>query len=113
MRTNLGFTLILVLALSLSGCALRGPCYGFGCPAGSSSAPQKVAQVPAPATGNSVAQQSSSAAPASSASSPASSSATNAPADGGQQQAAQADAQESKPNAFTRMLTALHLHSKS
>jgi len=111
MRKTIGFLLILgVSALSLSGCffsRLAGPCYGVGCPAFSSSGTQKTIVVPQPAGGNAEAQKSAVAAPASQSSAESS---QTAPA---QADASQGDAAQAKPGRFTRMLTALHLHSKS
>jgi hypothetical protein len=110
MRKNIGFLLTLgVSTLSLMGCSfgrVAGPCYGVGCPAFSSSGQQKVAAVPQPAGGNAQAQKSAAAAPATS---PAETSQA-APA---QADTSQSDATQAKPGKFTRMMTALHLHSKS
>jgi hypothetical protein len=109
MTKNAGVLLILVLCVSLlgvSGCfftRVAGPCYGVGCPAFTSSGTQKTAVVPQPASGNAQAQNAA-AAPAGAAS-PAAESSQAAPA--------QAEASQEKPGRFTRMLTALHLHSKS
>jgi hypothetical protein len=114
MRKTIGFLLILgVSTLSLMGCSfgrVAGPCYGVGCPAFSSSGQQKVAAVPQPAAGNAQAQKSAAAA---SAAAPASSPAETSQAAPEQADASQSDAAQAKPGAFTRMLTALHLHSKS
>jgi hypothetical protein len=106
MRKNIGFLLMTgVAALSLSGCLyhrLAGPCYGNGCPAFTTSAQAKVAAAPSAPAGNAQAQNA--AAPGSAADAQA------APA---QAQASQGDANQAKPGVFSRMLTALHLHSKS
>jgi len=111
MRKTIGFLLILgVSTLYLSGCffsRVAGPCYGVGCPAFSSSGTQKTAVVPQPAGGNAQAQKSAAAAPPSQ---PAAESSQAPPA---QADASQGDAGQAKPGRFTRMLTALHLHSKS
>jgi hypothetical protein len=111
MRKTIGFLLILgVSTLSLSGCYFRraaGPCYGVGCPAFSSSGTQKTAVVPQPAGENGQAQKSAAAAP------PSQSSAESSQAAPAEANASQADATQAKPGRFTRMLTALHLHSKS
>jgi hypothetical protein len=110
MRKTIGLLLILsVSTLGLSGCLFRrvtGPCYGVGCPAFTSSGTQKTAVLPQPAGENARAQKSAAVAPASS------------PVDASQAASAQAEASEAdrtqaKPGRFTRMLTALHLHSKS
>lgn len=110
MRKKIGLLAILgVSTLSLSGCffsRVAGPCYGVGCPTFTSSGTQKTAVVPQPASGNAPAEKSAAAAPASS---PAESSQA-APA---QADASQSDAGQAKPGRFTRMLTAMHLHSKS
>jgi hypothetical protein len=95
--------------MCVSGCSLMrvaGPCYGVGCPSFTSSGQPKVAAVPQPAGVNAQAQKSAAAAPAS------------APAETSQAALAQAGASQSeaagaKPGKFTRMLTTLHLHSKS
>ena len=111
MRKTTGFLLILgVSTLSLSGCLftrVAGPCYGVGCPAFSSSGTQKSAALPQSAGENAQAQKSAAATPPSQ-TSPESSQAAPAQVDASQGEAAQA-----KPGRFTRMLTALHLHSKS
>jgi len=108
MKRNIGFLLILgASALSLSGCALRrlaGPCYGVGCPTFTSSGQPKVAALPKPPDGNAQAQTAAAGEPSSAGASQAST--PQAPA-------SQGDANQAKPGAFTRMLTALHLHSKS
>jgi hypothetical protein len=116
MRKNIGVLLILVVCastLSLSGCFYQraaGPCYGVGCSVLSHGGAPKTATLPQPASGNTTAQNG--AAPAAGASSTASSAqssqAVGAPAD-----ASQSDAGQEQPGVFTRMLTALHLHSKS
>jgi len=106
MRKNMGFLVILgVGTLAGSGCLRRvaGPCYGVGCPTFSSSSQPKVAQVPQPSDPNASAQTAGQAQPA----------AGNAPADASQAQPTQADNSQPKQGRFTRMLTALHLHSKS
>jgi hypothetical protein len=115
MRKNIGVLLILVVcasALSLSGCYYRraaGPCYGVGCSALSHGGAPKTATLAQPASGNATAQNGVAPAAASSSSSAAETSqAAAAPAD-----ASQSDAGQEKPGVFTRMLTALHLHSKS
>ena len=110
MRKSIGLLLILgVSTLSLMGCSfgrVAGPCYGVGCPSFTSSGQPKVAAVPQPTGGNAPAQKSAAAAPAAS---PAQTSqAVPAQAD-----ASRSDAGQAKPGRFTRMLTALHLHSKS
>jgi hypothetical protein len=111
MRKTIGFLLILgVSTLSLSGCFFRrvaGPCYGVGCPAFSSSGTQKTAAVPQPADGNVQAQKRAAVGPASQ------SSAEPSQAGPAQADASQGDVGQAKPGRFTRMLTALHLHSKS
>lgn len=113
MRKHAGILLILILCVSLlgvSGCLftrVAGPCYGVGCPAFTSSGTQKTAVVPQPAGGNAQTQQS---AAAPTGTSPAAESSQAAPA---QAEASQSDATQEKPGRFTRMLTALHLHSKS
>jgi hypothetical protein len=110
MRKNVGVVLILgVSTLSLSGCLFRrvaGPCYGVGCPAFASGGQQKVAAVPQPAGGNVGAEKS-----AAAVAGPAPADAS--PAGASQADASQRDAAEAKPGKFTRMLSALHLHSKS
>jgi predicted lipid-binding transport protein (Tim44 family) len=110
MRKTIGLLLILgVSTLSLSGCffsRVAGPCYGVGCPSFTSSGQPKVAAVPQPAAGNAQAQKSAAAGPSSS---PAESSQA-APA---QADVSQSDAAQAKPGKLTRMLNALHLHSKS
>lgn len=105
MRKNIGLLVILgVATLGASGCLRRvaGPCYGVGCPALTSSSQPKVAQVPQPADPN---------APAQTAAQAQSAPAANAPADASQP--TQADESQPKQGRFTRMMTALHLHSKS
>jgi hypothetical protein len=107
MRKNMGLLVILSVAtLGASGCLRRvaGPCYGVGCPTFSSSSQPKVAQVPQPADPN---------APAQTAAQAQSAPAASAPADAAQAQPTQADASQPKQGRFTRMLTKLHLHSKS
>lgn len=106
MKKNIGLLLAAVmLALSLSGCLyhrMAGPCYGVGCPAYAASNAPKVAAVPQAAGGNTQAQKTAVTEPApTGASQPA------------QAEANQRDTEQSKPGAFTRMLTVLHLHSKS
>jgi hypothetical protein len=112
MRKTIGFLLILgVSTLSLMGCSfgrVAGPCYGVGCPAFSSSGQQKVAAVPQPAAGNAQAQKS-----AAAATGPSSSPAESSQAAPAQADASKSDAAEAKPGKLTRMLSALHLHSKS
>ena len=111
MRKTIGLLLILgVSTLGLTGCFFRrvaGPCYGVGCPAFSSSGTQKTAVVPQPSGRNVQAQKSSATAPTSQSS--AESSQVAPP----QADASQGDVGQAKPGRFTRMLTALHLHSKS
>jgi len=111
MRKTIGLLLILgVSTLGLSGCLFRrvaGPCYGVGCPAFSSSGAQKTAVVPQPAGGDAETQKSAAAAP------PSQTSAESSQATPPQADASQGDAAQAKPGRFTRMLTALHLHSKS
>jgi len=108
MRKTIGFALILCAStLSLSGCLLTrvaGPCYGVGCPSFTSSSQPKVAQTPIPADATPQGQQAASAQPM-----PTSSSQPNA----APSQPVRADASQAKRGKFTRMLTALHLHSKS
>jgi hypothetical protein len=107
MRKNIGLLVILgVATLGASGCLRRvaGPCYGVGCPTFTSSSQPKVAQVPQPADPNAPTQTAAQAQPAASA---------NSPADASQAQPTQADASQPKQGRFTRMLTAMHLHSKS
>jgi hypothetical protein len=108
MKRNIGFLLILgASTLSLGGCSLlrvAGPCYGVGCPTFTTSGQPKVAAVPKAPDGNAQAQKTAAAEPASAEASQAGSS---------QAPAGQSDANQAKPGAFTRMLTALHLHSKS
>jgi hypothetical protein len=107
MRKNMGFLVILgVATLAGSGCLRRvtGPCYGVGCPVLTSSSQPKVAQVPQPSDPNAPAQTAAQAQPAA---------AANSPADAAQAQPTQAEASQPKQGRFTRMLTALHLHSKS
>jgi len=108
MKRNIGILLILGAAtLSFSGCSLRrlaGPCYGVGCPTFTSSGQQKVAAVPKAPDGNAQAQTAAAGEPSSAGSSQAGPS---------QAPASQGDANQAKPGAFTRMLTVLHLHSKS
>jgi len=110
MRKTIGFLLILgVSTLSLMGCSfgrVAGPCYGVGCPAFTSSGQQKVAAVPQPAAGNAQAQKSA-------VTTPASAPAETSQAAPAQADASQSDAAQAKPGKFTRMLSALHLHSKS
>jgi hypothetical protein len=110
MRKTIGLLLILgVSTLGLSGCFRRvtGPCYGVGCPAFSSSAQQKVARVPQPSGENAQAKNSAAATP------PSQSSAESSQAAPAQADASQGEAGQAKPGRFTRMLTAMHLHSKS
>jgi hypothetical protein len=108
MKRNIGFLLILgVATLNLSGCLFRrlaGPCYGVGCPTFTTSGQPKVAAVPKSPDGNAQAQKTAAAEPAS---------AGAAQADSSQAPASQGDTNQAKPGAFTRRLTALHLHSKS
>jgi hypothetical protein len=108
MKRNIGFLLILgASTLSLGGCSLlrvAGPCYGVGCPNFTTSGQPKVADVPKPAGGNAQAQKTAAAEPAS---------AGAAQADSSQAPASQGDANQAKPGKLTRMLTAMHLHSKS
>lgn len=113
MRKNMGVLLILVVctsALSLSGCFYRrsaGPCYGVGCRVLSRGGAPQTATFSQPASGNTTAQKG--VAPAAGASSPSSAAEASEVAAG----ASQSDAGQEKPGVFTRMLTALHLHSKS
>jgi hypothetical protein len=112
---KIGFLLMVgVATLSVSGCLYRrmaGPCYGVGCPAFTGSTQPKVAQVSSAPDGN-AAPQTTAAADANSAAAPsqAAQTAQGAPS---QTDASKASAQQEKPGVFTRMLTALHLHSKS
>jgi hypothetical protein len=110
MRKTIGLTLMTgIVALSLSGCLyhrLAGPCYGNGCPAFTTSAQAKVAAAPSAPNGNAQAQNA--AAPTT-----AGDSAGAAPAGSTEAPASQGDANQAKPGKLTRMLTALHLHSKS
>ena len=108
MRKNIGFLLMIgVSTLNISGCFHRmaGPCYGVGCPTFTASSQPKVAQVSSAPSGNAAAQTT--AAP------DANSATTPSQAAAPQSDASQAGAEQAKPGAFTRMLTALHLHSKS
>jgi hypothetical protein len=113
MRKNIGWLLILgVSTLSLTGCLFRrvaGPCYGVGCPAFSASGTQKTAVAPQPASGNTQARKSAAAEPSNTAASPAAASQAGSAEDA----ASKGDTEESKPGAFTRLLRAMHLHSKS
>jgi hypothetical protein len=105
MWKNMGFLVILgVATLGASGCLRRvaGPCYGVGCPTFTSSSQPKVAQVPQPADPNAAGQTAAQA---------QSAPAANSPADASQP--TQANASQPKQGRFTRMMTALHLHSKS
>jgi hypothetical protein len=116
MRRDFGVLLILVVCastLSLSGCFYQraaGPCYGVGCRVLSRGGAPKTATLSQPASGNATAQNG--VAPAAGASSSRNAAETSqvaaAPAD-----ASQSEAGQEKPGLFTRMLTALHLHSKS
>jgi len=111
MRKRFGFLLMIgVSTLSLSGCLYQlhrtaGPCYGTGCPAFSASSQPKVANAANAPSGNALTQTTAA----------ADSNAAAAPSQTAQSQpdASQAGAQQEKPGVFTRMLTALHLHSKS
>ncbi|MGA8223281.1 MAG: hypothetical protein WB780_16640 [Candidatus Acidiferrales bacterium] len=111
MRKSFGILLVTgIAAVSLSGCwyqfhRVAGPCYGTGCPAFTSSAQGKVAAAPSAPAANARAQ--SAAAPA------APGAAADSQAAPAQAEASQGDANQAKPGVFTRMLTALHLHSKS
>jgi hypothetical protein len=107
MKTKFGFLLMIgMTTLSLSGCLLHrmaGPCYGVGCPSFTQSNAPKVAQSSKAPDGNAQAQMTAAADPA-----PANSQASHSPSE-----ANQSDVEHTKPGTFTRMLTALHLHSKS
>ena len=122
MRKNIGFLLMIgATALSISGCLYRrvaGPCYGVGCPALTGSSQPKVAQVSSAPEGNAQAQKTpaanaSAAAPEAAPAAEASQAAPAAQAAPAQADATPASGQQEKPGMFTRMLTALHLHSKS
>ena len=108
MRKNIGFLLIIgIAALSLSGCLYHwtaGPCYGVGCPSYTTSAQPKVAEIPKAPDGNAQSQKSGA----------LERTVAGTPQAGPSQiEASQGEAAQAKPGMFTRMLTALHLHSKS
>lgn len=111
MKMKLGFLLMIgMTTFALSGCLLHqvaGPCYGVGCPSFTSSNAPKVAQTSKAPDGNGQAQKTAAAEPAPTPA-PATSQASPAPTE-----ANQSGGDQAKPGAFTRMLTALHLHSKS
>jgi hypothetical protein len=113
MRKNIGWLLILgVSTLSMTGCLFRrvaGPCYGVGCPTFSSSGTQKTAVLPQPAGGSTQAQNSAATEPSNTATSQAVGSQAGSAQDG----ANKSDAEAAKQGRLTRMLTAMHLHSKS
>ncbi|MGH9713843.1 MAG: hypothetical protein ACRD5M_11155 [Candidatus Acidiferrales bacterium] len=108
MKKNVGFLLMIgMTTLSLSGCwphRVWGPCYGVGCPAFTASNAPKVAQTSQAPAANVQAQKPAAAEPESAGASQAS----PAPA-----ATTQSNSEQAKPGRFTRMLSALHLHSKS